>query len=174
MRSDQEKSTTPRPKPSDLSALVWFGTDVIGDMIRRTMATAILITLEKPLPDAQAIYVKSKTGKALFRESSRLDLAARTEKVAPLTDFLSENSAELIEQMKAEGFDVTKMRIPPERWFPAAEGLAAIRKLIPHVTANLNNFKQPNPILKDLRAAEQLLIAAETAGVKFHTTQREM
>jgi hypothetical protein len=138
------------------------------------MAGALLITLEKPLPEAQAVYEKSKTGRALFRESSRLELAARTVKVEPLSGFLSESQAKLIEQMKADGFDPTKMRLPPERWFAAGEGLSTIRGLHGHVSANLNNFKQPNPILKDLKAAEQLLQAAEATGVKFHLASGEL
>jgi hypothetical protein len=138
------------------------------------MAGAMLITLEKPLPAAQAVYEKSNTGRALFRESSRLELAARTVKVQPLAALLSESQAKLIEQMKADGFDPTKMRLPPERWFPAAEGLQIVRALHEHVSANLNNFKQPNPILKDLKAAEQLLQAAEAAGVQFHFTNGEL
>lgn len=132
------------------------------------MALAILVTLERELPDAQAAYAKAKTGKALAREADRLNLAARTVKVPPVSAMLSENQAALIAQMVADGFDVSKMRIPPEQWFTATEGLAAVRKLIAHVGENLNNFKQPNPILRDLRAVESLLVAAEGAGVRFH------
>ena len=62
----------------------------------------------------------------------------------------------------------SKMRIPPEVWFTATEGLKTVRALAEHVYANLNNFKQPNPIMKDLKAAEALLVAAESAGVRFH------
>jgi hypothetical protein len=39
-----------------------------------------------------------------------------------------------------------------------------VRALIDHVGANLNDFKQPNPILRDLRAAEALLTVAEARG----------
>src|SRR6476660_4549794 len=95
-----------------------------------SMALAFLITLESNLPDAQAAYVKSKTGKALARESERIDFAARRCKVPAPTAFLSENQAKLIEQLKADGFDPSKMRLPPEQWFPAAEGLKSLRPLI--------------------------------------------
>ena len=71
-------------------------------------------------------------------------------------------------QLKEEGFDPAKMRIPPEIWHTAADGLKSVRALIDFVTANLNDFKQPNPILRDLKAVELLLMAAETAGVRFH------
>jgi hypothetical protein len=66
------------------------------------------------------------------------------------------------------------MRIPPEHWYTAAEGLAVVRALIEHVGANLNDFKQPNPILRDLKAAEALLSAADAAGVRFHFTRGEL
>jgi hypothetical protein len=38
----------------------------------------------------------------------------------------------------------------------------------------LNDFKQPNPILRDLKAAETLLVAADAAGVGFHLTKSEL
>jgi hypothetical protein len=138
------------------------------------MAQAILITLERDVPEESEAYAKSKTGKALFRELPRLDFAARKCKVAQPSTMLSESSAALIEQLKADGFDPGKMRIPPENFFPAAEGLAVVRALVDHVGANLNDFKQPNPILRDLRAAEALLAAAAAAGVKFHFTKGEL
>ena len=134
------------------------------------MALAFVVTLEKELP-ASAVYAKGGTGKALARESDRLDLAARTRKVTQLTSLLSESQAALIEQLKADGFDPSKMRLAPEQWFPAADGLKTVRALAEHVSANLNNFKQPNPILRDLKAAEALLMAAEAAGVRFHFTK---
>jgi hypothetical protein len=138
---------------------------------RKTMAQAILLTLEKELLDASAIYAKSATGKALARESDRLDTAARACHVTPLTAMLSESQAALIEQLRAEGFDPSKMRLAPEQWFSSAEGLKTVTALIGHVTANLNHFKQPNPILRDLRAVEALLQAAEAADTRFHFTK---
>jgi hypothetical protein len=137
------------------------------------MAQAILVTLEKEILEVAA-YRKSGTGKALARELQRVDFAARKVKVTQPSSLLSENPAALIEEMKAQGFDPAKMRVPPEQWFPAAEGLAVLRALIPHVTANLNDFKQPNPILRDLKAAEALLAAAQAQGVRFHFTKGEL
>ena len=138
------------------------------------MAQAILVTLEKDLPEAQAVYAKAKTGKALARELDRVDFAARKCKVTQPSSLLSENPAALIAQMKEDGFDPSKMRIPPEQWFPAAAGLTVVRALLEHVGANLNDFKQPNPILRDLKAAEALLAAAAGAGVRFHFTKGEL
>ena len=138
------------------------------------MALAIVVTLERELPDAQASYAKAKSGKALAREIDRLDLAARTKKVTAIESFLSESSEKLREQLRADGFDPDKMRLPPEQWFNASDGLNTIRALHEHVSANLNNFKQPNPILKDLKAIEALLVAAHAAGVRFHFTKAEI
>jgi hypothetical protein len=137
------------------------------------MALAIIVTLEKELPDAAAAaaYAKAGSGKALARESDRIDSAARRCSVAAITSLLSESQAALIEQLKADGFDPTKMRLPPEQWFTAGEGLKTARGLIQHITANLNDFKQPNPILRDLKAVEVLLVAADAAGLRFHFTK---
>lgn len=138
------------------------------------MAQAILITPERDVPDARAAYEKAKTGKALARELERVDFAARKCKVTQPSSMLSENPAALIAQLKEDGFDPSRMRVPPEQWFPAADGLAVVRALIEHVGSNLNDFKQPNPILRDLKAAEALLSAAEVAGVRFHFTKGDL
>ena len=138
------------------------------------MAQAMIVTLEREIPEASAAYAKGATGKALARESDRLDTAARRKSVPALTSMLSESQSALIEQLKADGFDPAKMRLPPEQWFPAADGLRSIRALAEHVNANLNDFKQPNPILRDLKAAEALLVAAEAAAVRFHFTKADL
>ena len=139
------------------------------------MARAIVISLEKDVPgDAGAAYAKAASGKALAREAERIDFAARKCGVTQPSSMLSESAAALIEQLKADGFDTAKMRIPPEHWYPAADGLKTVRALIDHVTAHLNDFKQPNPILRDLKAAEALLGAAEAAGVRFHFTKADL
>ncbi len=139
------------------------------------MALALVITLEKELPDAAAAYAKSKAmGKALAREADRVDSAARRKGVEPLRAMLSESQAALRAQLEADGFDPSKMRLPPELWFDAAQGLKSVRALIEFVNANLNDFKQPNPILRDLKSAEIMLAAAETAGVKFHFSNGDL
>ena len=138
------------------------------------MAQAIVVTVEKELPEAQAAYNKVGSGKALARESERLDTAARAAKVPAITAMLSESQAALMEQMREQGFDPAKMRLPPEQWYASAEGLKTVRALADYVAGNLNNFKQPNPILRDLRAAEALLDAAQAAGVRFHFTKIDL
>ena len=137
------------------------------------MAQAIIVTVEKEVPELQA-YRKLGTGKALARESNRLDSAARRRGVSPLTSLLSESPEALAAQLREQGLDPARMRLPAEQWFTAADGLKTVRALAEYVHANLNDFKQPNPILRDLKAAETLLAAAETAGVRFHFTKSEL
>ena|SRR5437868_702446 len=137
------------------------------------MALAIVVTLEKELPEGAA-YAKAGTGKALARETDRLDSAARRKGASAFTALLSESQAKLAEQMRAEGFDPSKMRLAAERWFAASEGLKTVRGVAEYVGANLNDFKQPNPILRDLKAAEGLLVAAEKEGVRFHFSKVEL
>ncbi|HEV2293109.1 MAG TPA: hypothetical protein VGR35_04590 [Tepidisphaeraceae bacterium] len=139
------------------------------------MGLAFVLTLERELPDALAAYAKSKSmGKALARESDRLDSAARRKGAEPLTALLSESQSALRAQLEADGFDPDKMRLPPEIWFEPAQGLKTVRALADYVGENLNDFKQPNAILRDLKAAEALLAAAEGAGVKFHFTKADL
>jgi len=141
-----------------------------ADRYDEPMALAIIVTLEKEIPELAA-YAKAGSGKAIARESERLDTAARATHVTAITSLLSESPDKLAAQMREEGFDPTKMRLPPEQWFDAAEGLKTVRALSGHVSANLNNYKQPNPILRALKAAETLLEAAQTAKVRFHFTK---
>ena len=137
------------------------------------MALALIVTLEKPLP-AEPAAVKGANGKALAREADKLDYAARCKNVEAITAMLSESQANLIAQLTADGFDPTKMRLPAEQWYPAANGLKTVRALIEYVSEKLNDFKQPNPILRDLKAAEALLEAAQASGVRFHFTRGEL
>jgi hypothetical protein len=135
------------------------------------MAQRIVIALEKPLPDAEAAYAKASSGKALGRELEKLDFAARCRNIPSLTSRLSESQAALIAQLTDQGFDPSKMRLPVEQWYSATDGLTIIRALAEYVNAKLNDFKQPNPILRDLKAAEVLLAAAQAEGVQFHFTK---
>jgi hypothetical protein len=137
------------------------------------MALAFIVTLEKQLT-AEPTAVKGANGKALAREAEKLDYAARCKNVEAMTAMLSESQANLIEQLKADGFDPAKMRLPPEQWYPPASGLRTVRALIEYVSEELNDFKQPNPILRDLRGAEATLAAAEVAGVRFHFTKADV
>ena len=138
------------------------------------MALALIVTLQSPLPTAMPAYEKNEDRqKRWYANPTKLGWAAKCKEVETLTAMLSENSAVLIEQLKADGFDPTRMRVPPEQWHPAAHGLKTVRALIDYVSENLNDFKQPNPILRDLKAVDALLVAAEAANIPFHFSNAE-
>ncbi len=155
-------------RPSGSTRTQWLFLEALRMRYDEFVAQMLVITLEKELPAAAAAYAKAGPGKALARESDRLDYVARRRGVSPPTSLLSESQAVLAAQLREEGFDPTKMRLAPELWFPAADGLKTVRALAEYVTANMNDFKQPNPILRDLKAVETLLIAADAANIRFH------
>jgi hypothetical protein len=138
------------------------------------MALAILTTVEKEIEGASGAYAKADAPKAMARELEKLDFAARCKNVSQFSSFLSESRAALEAQLRADGFDPSKMRLPPEQWYPAGDGLKTVRAVTAYVNEKLNDFKQPRPILKNLKAAEDLLAAAEAAGVKFHFTKADV
>ena len=137
------------------------------------MALAITVTLDKEIPEL-AEYAKAKSGKAIARELEKIDFAARCVKVTQISEMISESQAALAEQMRESGMDPSKMRLPPEIFCTASDGLKTIRALIEYVSGHLNDFKQPNPILRDLKSAEALLTSAESGGAKFHFTKTNL
>ena len=137
------------------------------------MSLAILLTLQHDVPAAPA-PPKNATGKSLAKEADRLDFLARSAGVPQPSTMLSEPRAALEAQLVADGFDPAKMRLPPERFYPAADGLGSVLALIDHVAAKPNDVKQPVAILRDLRAIAATLAAADAAGVAFHFTQADV
>ena len=137
------------------------------------MALAIILTLERDVPAAPRPPANA-TGKAVAREADKLDFLARSADVAQPSSMLSEPRAALVAQLVADGFDPAKMRLPPERFFPASDGLRTLAALIAHVSAKPNDVKQPVAILRELRAFEATLTAAAAAGVAFHFTKADV
>ncbi len=58
------------------------------------MALVIIVTMEKPLPDAQAVYVKADSGVAGRMEIEKLDFCRSRKRVAAITSLLSEKHRE--------------------------------------------------------------------------------
>ncbi len=137
------------------------------------MPLALLVTLQSAVP-AAPVPPKAAAGKSLVREADRLDFLARRCKVEPLSGMVSERREDLVAQMVAEGFDPAKVHVPPERWYPAAVGVASLAAIADHVAAHPNDVKQPGVLLRDLRAAHATLTAAAAAGVAFHFTRAEV
>ncbi len=136
------------------------------------MPLAITVTLEREVPAAPP-RPRNALGKSLAKEADKLDFLARSANVPQPSSMLSERRAELVAQLIADGFDPARMRLPPETFHPAADGLRTVAALIAHVAAKPNDVKQPVAILRDLRHVEATLTAAAAAGVAFHFTKAE-
>ena len=137
------------------------------------MPLAITVTLDRDVPAAPP-PPKNATGKSLAREAEKLDFLARVAKVPQPSSMLSICRDALVAQLVADGFDPARMRVPPEVFHPAADGLRTVSALIAHLSAKPNDAKQPGAILRDLKAIEATLSAADAAGAGFHFTQVEV
>ena len=136
------------------------------------MALAITVTLQQPVPDAPT-PPRNATGKSLARVADRLDFLARSSGVPQPSSFLSERREEILAQLIADGFDPSRMRVPPEVFHPATEGLRSVSAVLAHLAVKPDDVKQPGAVIRDLKAIEATLTAAAAAGVAFHLTRAE-
>lgn len=119
------------------------------------MGAAFYIALEREIPDFDPFL----NGKALSQASDQLDQIATSLGVRPLMEFFSadpEMAAEFLE----EGTE-----IPPQSWFPASDGLATVRALHSHLTANPSAVPQQEMVLDDLSDMERVLTTASEHSV---------
>ena len=96
-------------------------------------------------------------GKALARASSLLDGLATAAGVKPLTQFAS---------MGGDEFGIFRdlgIEAPPDQWFTAAEGLLTVRALRSAI-GDAGNVA----LVEDLAAMEEVLVAAEKTGQRWH------
>lgn len=95
----------------------------------------------------------------------RLDGRLRRANFVELQSFVSADSDDLSELLDL----ADDGELPPEQWYPAADGLAAIRAAIEHVEADASALPGVREdVLDDLRSVEAELLAAEAKGVAFH------
>ena len=70
---------------------------------------------------------------ALAKGYEKLDGLAETIGLRTLGSFLSQDPEELADMME---MDADEMGLPPEEWFSASDGVAAVQALIAHLRAN--------------------------------------
>jgi hypothetical protein len=122
------------------------------------MGAAYFIVLERKIDDVDT----GMDGKSLSQHIEALDEAARQLGVRPLSEFFSADPAQLAEFMESEGVDVGDVAPPPLQQFTAQDGLATVRALASHATA------QADGVAQDLREGERILSAAAQHGVGWH------
>jgi len=96
-------------------------------------------------------------GKSLSRHIDTLDAVARQLGVRPLSEFISMDADALADLI---GDDAEGIEVPPLKQFPAQDGLATIRALLPRPEAQ--------PALHDLKDCERILQAAAEQGTGWH------
>jgi hypothetical protein len=75
------------------------------------------------------------------------------------------------QEFRQVGDDLAALReqgLPPEQWYPPADGLRTVRGLAEHVRSNPDEFERADDLLADLADVERYLLAAEGGGVRFH------
>jgi hypothetical protein len=102
---------------------------------------------------------------ALLRRQRRLDRLAADAGLTPLGAFESYDPADAADY-PGEGED-PPVGLPPVRWFPAADGLAAVRALVAHLSANPGVISGQGEVVAELQGLTGELTAAERAGVPF-------
>jgi hypothetical protein len=122
------------------------------------MGTAYYIVLEREIDGLDT----GIGGKCLTNNIESLDDAARTLWVRPLSEFFSAAPETLAGMMEDAGVEVAVLPPLALKQFTAAEGLATIRALLPHLAAQSDGVQQ------DLRECERILGAAAKHGVGWH------
>lgn len=122
------------------------------------MGAAYFIVLERPIDGLDT----GMDGKSMTRHLASLDEAARQAGVRPLSEFFSASPADALEFMEGEGVDPGDIELPPLQNFPARDGLATVKALLPHPVA------QADGVARDLRDCERILEVAERNGVGWH------
>lgn len=128
------------------------------------MSVALYIVLEKKILD----FDHHVNGHALGRAGELLDALAEKAGTKPLMQFFSAPQEELSEFAASHGLTVEEngTLFPPERWFMAEEGLAAIRGL--REAARTEGIDNLEKIMADLDQFDLVLNKAKEHGVRWH------
>jgi hypothetical protein len=128
------------------------------------MSVALYIVLERKVEG----FDHAVNGKALGRAGSALDRLAESAGVQPLMQFFSASPQESAAITEGEGIDIesTGIRLPPERWFPAEDGLKTVRALIQEATKG--NIDRADRIVDDLKEFQNILETAKANGIGWH------
>jgi hypothetical protein len=128
------------------------------------MSAALYIVLEQKEPGLDT-YVD---GKALSRAEGELQAIAESLQVTPLMNFFSMNPEDLLAELEGLGADLPDEVPPAEEWFPAAVGLATVRKLLQHVDAHLDSVPSGHEVANELTGFVHVLEEAEKRGIRWH------
>ena len=95
------------------------------------MGVAFCVVFKKDVPPHGKL---GGDNMALAKGYEKLDAVAEKKGLRTLGSFLSQDPQELADMMD---MDAAELGLPPEEWFNASDGLAAVQALSAHLRANL-------------------------------------
>lgn len=103
----------------------------------------------------------------LHRAQRKLDRIALDVGLRSLDEFESYDPPDIAAALDLE-IDPDDPKLTPVEWFPAADGLAAVRALIAHLRSHPDAVRSQADVLNELASVEAELSDADRAGVRFH------
>jgi hypothetical protein len=126
------------------------------------MGVAFCVVFKKDVPPHGKV---GGDNKALAKGYEKLDAVAETNGLRTLESFLSQDPEEIADMLE---MDADEMGLPPEEWFSASDGLAAVQALTAHLRANPKAIGKAKEMLPELDQVAAELTAAARHKVKFH------
>lgn len=124
------------------------------------MSVAFYIVLDNDDPGFDTFV----NGKALAKESKKLDAICQKLELPKFDDFVS-MSADDMAEFVGDDAEFSGME---EKWFDAEDGLKFVNALITHIRTNPNNMKNLKKILEELWEYADVLGKAKAIGAKWH------
>jgi hypothetical protein len=143
----------------------------------RSMSVALFIVAEQDVVGLDIsvcgkslAHCRPAGGKGRFGRSAglHLEMLAKEAGVMPLMEFFSLAPEEARSLLGDCGGEEPPGGLPPERWFPASEGLATVRGLLAHLVVNPEAAAEVDRLVEDLRQFEAVLVGLDEAGVGWH------
>jgi len=128
------------------------------------MSLAWYITLDTKEPGFDTFV----NGKAIAHRGRELNGLARALGVRPLDEFVSTNPEQARSFMTEHGVDASGLKLPGERWFEAAEGLATVEPMLNHLERNMAVARDLGSVQADLVGYSRVLKETQRRGYKWH------
>lgn len=85
-----------------------------------------------------------------------------------LQEAVAENVNEINSAFAALETQIAENGVPLEEWFKASDGLQTVQRLLTYLRARQDRITRAEDVAGDLEEVEQILKAADEAGVRFH------
>ena len=127
------------------------------------MGAAYYIVLDREIAGVDPFV----NGKAVARESDRLELVTQSLGLRDINEFVSASPDDLMATAEELGIELPN-EPPPEAWFTPEEGLTWVSRLQDHLRTNPNEVGDADAVLADLAEYRQLLDTAKANDIRWH------